>query len=111
MFSALAKFSEAILEYVANIEMAPDSTVKRDVFSSEVDSAYDIVFNLWLQSKEPKLRLAIVEAVGQMAHIMTREKLEEQLPKLLQGILALYKKHPETYHITQVELKFLNAIY
>ena len=44
----------------------------------------------------------IVEALGHMTHLMAREKLEEQLPRILAGILGLYKKHPEPYHITQV---------
>lgn len=51
-----------------------------------------------------KLRLAIVEAVGHMTHVMDRDKLGEQLPKILNGIMALYKRHPEAYHITQVSL-------
>lgn len=49
-----------------------------------------------------QLRLAIIEAVGHMTHLIGRDKLEEQLPRLLQGILGLYKRHPEPYHITQV---------
>ena len=44
----------------------------------------------------------IVEAVGHMTHIMEKEKLDEQLPKILQGILGLYRRHPDPYHITQV---------
>ena len=49
-----------------------------------------------------QLRLSIVEALGNMSHIMSKEKLEEQLPKLIPGVLALYKKHPDPYHVTQV---------
>ncbi|KAK6982200.1 maestro heat-like repeat-containing protein family member 1 [Biomphalaria glabrata] len=99
--SALSKFSEAILEYCANLDQAPDKTVSIDRFSNEIFSAYDILFNVWLQSKEAKLRLAIIEAVGHMTHIISKEKLQEQLPKILQGIFSLYKRHPEPYHITQ----------
>ncbi|XP_064639982.1 maestro heat-like repeat-containing protein family member 1 isoform X2 [Lineus longissimus] len=99
--AALSKSCEAILDYVANLEKAPDPTVTKDAFSTEIYSAYDMLFNVWLQSKESKLRLAIVEAVGIMTHIMTRDKLEEQLPRLIPGILGLYKKHNEAFHITQ----------
>ena len=55
LFSALCKFSEAILDYVANIEKAPDTSVRKEFFSSEIDAAYDIVFNVWLQSRESKV--------------------------------------------------------
>lgn len=37
-----------------------------------------------------------------MSHLMPSEKLEEQLPKLIPGILALYKKHAEAFYISKV---------
>lgn len=37
-----------------------------------------------------------------MSHLLPGEKLEEQLPKLLPGVLALYKKHAETFHVSKV---------
>ena len=49
-----------------------------------------------------QLRLAVVEAVGPMSYLMPSEKLEEQLPKLIPGILALYKKHTEAFYISKV---------
>lgn len=49
-----------------------------------------------------QLRLAVVEALGPMSHLLPSEKLEEQLPKLLPGVLALYKKHAETVHTSKV---------
>ena len=58
-----------------------------------------------------QLRLAIVDALGPMSHIMTTSKLDEQLPRLLQGILALYKKHPDSFHVTQVREWLLISYY
>lgn len=49
-----------------------------------------------------QLRLAVVEALGPMSHLLPSERLEEQLPKLLPGILALYKKHSETFYLSKV---------
>ncbi|XP_052229832.1 maestro heat-like repeat-containing protein family member 1 isoform X3 [Dreissena polymorpha] len=108
--SAISKFSEAIIDYIANIDKAPDTSVKKEMFSSEIFSAYDVIFNVWIQSKEVKLRLAIVEALGHMTHLMARDKLEEQLPRILAGILGLYKKHQEPFHITQGLCSVLDAI-
>ena len=51
-----------------------------------------------------QLRHAIVEALGQMVHVMTWQKLQDQLPKLLQVMTGLYRRHPEPYHVTQVRL-------
>lgn len=48
--------------------------------------------------------MAIVEAIGHMCHLMAKDKLEEQLQKILQTVLGLYKKHPEPIHVTQVNI-------
>lgn len=53
--TALAKFSEAIVEYVANLDTAPDKSVSKERFSGEIMSAFDLLFNNWLQSKEAKV--------------------------------------------------------
>ncbi|CAN0069578.1 unnamed protein product [Lampetra fluviatilis] len=106
---ALSHFSESILEYVANLDKAPDPTVRKEAFQNEIYSAYDVLFNVWLQSKEAKLRLMIVEALGHMAHLLTWEKLDEQLPRLLTGFMMLYKKHSEPFYITQGLCQVLDA--
>lgn len=43
--------------------------------------------------------------MGPMSHLLPGEKLEEQLPKLIPGILALYKKHTEAFYISKVSSK------
>uniref|UniRef100_A0A8C1M4M6 Maestro heat-like repeat-containing protein family member 1 n=1 Tax=Cyprinus carpio TaxID=7962 RepID=A0A8C1M4M6_CYPCA len=107
--SALCRFSESILEYLANLDKAPDPTVRKDTFSSEIYSAYDVLFNSWIQSRESKLRLTVAEALGSMSHLMAHDKLEEQLPKLLLTILGLYKKNSEHYIITKSLCQVLEA--
>ncbi|XP_021544524.1 maestro heat-like repeat-containing protein family member 1 isoform X3 [Neomonachus schauinslandi] len=105
----LQHFSESTLEYLANLDQAPDPTVRKDTFATDIFSAYDILFNHWLLSREAKLRLAVVEALGPMSHLLPSEKLEEQLPKLLPGVLALYKKHAETFHVSKSLGQILEA--
>ncbi|XP_053350115.1 maestro heat-like repeat-containing protein family member 1 isoform X1 [Clarias gariepinus] len=107
--SALSRFSESILEYLANLDKAPDPTVRKDTFSSELYTAYDILFNSWLQSRDAKLRLTVAEALGLMTHLMAHDKLEEQLPKLLPAILGLYKKNTEHYIISKSLCQVLEA--
>ncbi|XP_053913705.1 maestro heat-like repeat-containing protein family member 1 isoform X2 [Cuculus canorus] len=106
---ALQHFSESIQEYLANLDKAPDPTVRKDTFSNDIFSAYEVLFNSWLQHRETKLRLAVVEALGPMTHLMPAEKLEEQLPKLIPGILGLYKKHTETFYISKSLCQILEA--
>ncbi|XP_062043852.1 maestro heat-like repeat-containing protein family member 1 isoform X5 [Lepus europaeus] len=106
---ALQRFSESALEYLANLDQAPDPTVRKDTFAADLASAYDVLFHHWLQSREAKLRLAVVEALGPMSHLLPGEKLEEQLPKLLPGVLALYKKHAEAFHVSKSLGQILEA--
>lgn len=56
---ALCHFSDSILEYLANLDKAPDPTVRKDTFSSEIYAAFEILFNNWLQSRESKVRTPI----------------------------------------------------
>ena len=56
-----------------------------------------------------KLRLAVVEALGHMAQLISSDKLEEQAQKLIQGITGLYRKHSEHYLITEVTCLLINT--
>lgn len=106
---ALQHFSESTLEYLANLDQAPDPTVRKDTFAADIFGAYDILFHHWLQSRDAKLRLAVVAALGPMSHLLPSEKLEEQLPKLLPVVLGLYKKHAETFQISKSLGQILEA--
>lgn len=55
--TALQYFSESTLEYLANLDQAPDPTVRKDTFATDIFSAYDLLFNHWLQSREAKVPL------------------------------------------------------
>lgn len=100
--TTFAKFCDAIITYVANIDRAPDKSINVGKFSMQILSALEVMFTIWLQTKEAKLRAAIVECIGLMTHIIAKEKLEALLPSLIPGFLALYKKHPnERLMITQ----------
>ncbi|KAM5281324.1 maestro heat-like repeat-containing protein family member 1 isoform 2-T2 [Ctenodactylus gundi] len=110
MFCAvLQHFSESALEYLANLDQAPDPTVRRDTFAADIVSAYDVLFHQWLPSRDAKLRLAVVAALGPMSHLLPSEKLEEQLPKLLPAVLGLYKKHAETFQVSKSLGQILEA--
>ncbi|XP_067055526.1 maestro heat-like repeat-containing protein family member 1 [Acropora muricata] len=99
--NCIARFCESIIEYVANAENAPYPDITFERFHGEISACYDVLFSVWIRSGEAKVRLAVVDALGHMTLIMAKEKLEEQLPKLLPGITGLYKRHTEHYLITQ----------
>ena len=52
----------------------------------------------------------MIRAVGQISYIISADKLSEQLPKLLPGIIAQYKKQAEQLPITEVCVLTINII-
>ena len=56
------------------------------------------------------MRKTIIEAIGYFVNIIESEKLENDLAKILPGILNLYKKHPETYVVSQALCMIISAI-
>lgn len=126
--TTLCRFCEAITSYVANLDRAPNKSITVSKYSQQMYTAFEVLFNVWLNSKEAKvsagegrsmfavcvltsscqilfnqLRLAVVEALGNMTHILAVDKLEEILPRLVPGMLGLYKKFTgDILPITQV---------
>ena len=49
---------------MANIEKAPDPAVRKEAFAGEIDAAYDVVFNVWLHSRESKVGILNIANVN-----------------------------------------------
>ncbi|XP_062903383.1 maestro heat-like repeat-containing protein family member 1 [Mobula hypostoma] len=98
---ALGIFSESILAYLYDIEEAPDPTVKKNLFFLEFSTAYDILFSTWLSSDEDNVNTAVVETLGQITHLIPFDKLENELPRLIPTILALYRGASSDFCITE----------
>jgi len=63
------------MDYAANVETAPDPSVRKEVYSQEMDAAYDIVFTLWLQSKEVKVSCDVTQNALPMSLLYTKRKV------------------------------------
>eukprot|EP00043_Microstomoeca_roanoka_P008735 m.83875 g.83875 ORF g.83875 m.83875 type:complete len:1641 (-) comp14365_c0_seq1:221-5143(-) len=88
---AFSKFCDAILNYTANKERAGDQSITIDRFSEPIYSAFEVLHGVWFNSKEVRLRMAVIEALGLMAHILKREKLQQVLEKLIPSIIGQFK--------------------
>ena len=53
--AAIARFCEAILDFLADDQRAKDATIKEEDFEGEVFAAFEQLFNVWLLSKEKKV--------------------------------------------------------
>uniref|UniRef100_UPI00398F65BE maestro heat-like repeat-containing protein family member 1 n=1 Tax=Pristiophorus japonicus TaxID=55135 RepID=UPI00398F65BE len=99
--AALGAFSKNILLYMDDIEKRPQTTVTKESFANEMDIAYDLLFNKWLEKTESPLNIIKVEALGYCTTLMPKDSLEIELPRLIPGILLLDKFQSEHLVITR----------
>nr|CAD7601307.1 unnamed protein product [Timema genevievae] len=97
----LGKFSEAVADYLVNIDHAPDPTVKLGAFSTEMGIAYDVLASSWLQSRDPKVCETVLGALGPMFALLPADKVAEQVPRLVPALLALYRRNMDPHPVTQ----------
>ncbi|RYR03647.1 hypothetical protein Ahy_B06g082747 isoform C [Arachis hypogaea] len=77
---------------------------------SYLNSAFELLLRVWAASRDLKVRVASVEALGQMVGLITRTQLKAALPRLVPTILDLYKKDQEIAFLATCSLhNLLNA--
>lgn len=63
--------------------------------STEISVAYDILYNQWLQSRELKVCIEILQALSSMYALLPAEKIQDQLARLIPSILGLFRRSLE----------------
>ncbi|XP_022767246.1 protein SHOOT GRAVITROPISM 6-like isoform X15 [Durio zibethinus] len=77
---------------------------------SFLNSAFELLLRVWAASRDLKVRISSVEALGQMVGLITRTQLKAALPGLVPTILELYKKDRDISLIATYSLyNLLNA--
>jgi len=90
---AICRFSEAILDYVSNVEEMPDTSVTIGHFQSEGDAIYDILYTSWLHTtKENKVKMLILECIAACTPFLSRENILDKGTAMLTSLISLYKK-------------------
>uniref|UniRef100_UPI00358F9D33 maestro heat-like repeat-containing protein family member 1 isoform X2 n=1 Tax=Myxine glutinosa TaxID=7769 RepID=UPI00358F9D33 len=107
--SALSLFSQAIQEYLANPDQASQPGLQSQDFAEDLDATYIVLLNSWLSSRDMKVRVKVVEALGHVTHLMPRDWLEEHIPRVVSGVVGLLKKQPESFPTTQALCEVLRA--
>ncbi|XP_055840897.1 maestro heat-like repeat-containing protein family member 1 isoform X1 [Episyrphus balteatus] len=105
---AIGRFSEALLEQSSDDKTDSESEVESpDILcSTEISVAYDVLFNQWLQSREPKVCVEILQALSSMYPLLPNEKIQDQSQRLIPSILNLYRRSIERNSVTQ----FLSSV-
>ncbi|XP_077296156.1 maestro heat like repeat family protein c11.1 [Arctopsyche grandis] len=98
---ALGNFSMALMDYLSN-NTNEENVLAKDNLSTEFSIAFDVLFLHWVNSNEPKVVETILEAMGPMTNLLSNEKHEMLVAKLVQNIFPLYRKpNLDSYFVTQ----------
>ncbi|XP_028548075.1 protein SHOOT GRAVITROPISM 6 isoform X1 [Dendrobium catenatum] len=105
--NAFKCWCEAARQYIGDFPSHP--LLDSDVISF-LNSVFELLLRVWASSRDLKVRLSSVEALGQMVGLISRSQLKAALPKLVQTILDLYRKDLEMAFLASVSLhNLLNA--
>lgn len=74
---------------------------------SFLNSAFELFLRVWASSRDLKVRMSTVEALGQMVVLITRPQLKTALPRLIPTMLELYKKDQEIAYVATCSLHHL----
>ncbi|XP_022747825.1 protein SHOOT GRAVITROPISM 6-like isoform X4 [Durio zibethinus] len=99
--NAFKCWCEAVWQY--NVDFPSDSPIDGDVMSF-LNSVFELLLRVWAVSRDPKVRISSVEALGQMVGLITRTQLKAALPRLVPTILELYKKDQDNALIATYSL-------
>ncbi|KAL1209895.1 Protein SHOOT GRAVITROPISM 6 [Cardamine amara subsp. amara] len=105
--NAFKCWSQAVWLYMT--DLTSDSPLDSDVMSF-LNSVFELLLRVWAISRDHKVRVSTVEALGQMVGLITRTQLKSALPRLIPAILELYKKdHDDALLATCSLYNLLNA--
>ncbi|WRX23501.1 hypothetical protein QQP08_015988 [Theobroma cacao] len=105
--NAFKCWCQAVWQY--NVDFPSDSPLDGDVMSF-LNSAFELLLRVWAASRDLKVRISSVEALGQMVGLITRTQLKAALPRLVPTILELYKREQDIALIATYSLyNLLNA--
>ncbi|XP_042943594.1 protein SHOOT GRAVITROPISM 6 isoform X4 [Carya illinoinensis] len=92
---------QAVWQY--SVDFPLHSLLDGDVMSF-LHSAFELLLKVWAASRDLKVRLSSVEALGQMVGLITRAQLKAALPRLVPTILELYKKDQDVAFLATCSL-------
>ncbi|XP_053688196.1 maestro heat-like repeat-containing protein family member 1 [Sabethes cyaneus] len=103
---AIGRFCEAFCEYKEHQRLHPneETPMKTGVpyeICDEVGIAYELFQIQWLSSREPKVSYEVLNALSFMYPLLSVEKINEGLLKVIPSTLALYRRSVDRSVVTQ----------
>lgn len=84
-----------------NVENDNITSIK-DNFVTEFTIIFDVLYNHWLLSNQPKVSESVLEALGPITRLISERQFNETVNKFVLSLLSLYRKPTiNFYHISQ----------
>lgn len=90
--SAFGQFAVAVSEQIGDNVENDNITGIKENFVVEFSIIFDVLYNQWLHSHEPKITEAVLEALGPITRLISERKFDEVINKFILALLALYRK-------------------
>ncbi|XP_013181161.1 PREDICTED: maestro heat-like repeat-containing protein family member 1 isoform X1 [Papilio xuthus] len=99
---AFGHFAVAVAEQIGdNVENDNITSIKEN-FVTEFSIIFDVLYNQWLSSHEPKVSESILEALGPITRLISERQFNETVNKFVLSLLSLYRKPAlNFYYISQ----------
>ncbi|TQE07856.1 hypothetical protein C1H46_006505 [Malus baccata] len=105
--NAIKCWCQAVWQY--SLDIPSHSPLDGDIMSF-LNSVFELLLKVWAASRDLKVRMSSVDALGQMVGLITRAQLKAALPRLVPTILELYKRDQDITFLATCSLhNLLNA--
>lgn len=105
--NAFRCWCQAAWQYSSDV---PSHSILDGDVMSYLNSAFELLLKVWATSRDLKVRMSSVEALGQVVGLITRTQLKAALPRLVTTILELYRKDQDISFLATCSLhNLLNA--
>ncbi|PQQ19778.1 protein SHOOT GRAVITROPISM 6 [Prunus yedoensis var. nudiflora] len=102
--NAFKCWCQAVWQY--SLDIPSQSPLDGDIMSF-LNSVFELLLRVWAASRDLKVRISSVEALGQMVGLITRAQLKAALPRLVPTILELYKRDQDIAFLATCSLNNL----
>lgn len=112
---AIGRFCEAFCEYKEHQRLNPneETPMKTGItydISDEVGISYDLFQTQWLSSREPKVSYEVLNALSFMYPLLSAEKINDGLMKVIHNTLALYRRSVDRSVVTQYLASIIKTV-
>lgn len=97
-FTAFGHFAVAVSEQIGDNVENDNITSIKDNFVTEFSIIFDVLYNQWLPSYEPKVSESVLEALGPITRLISERQFNETVNKFVLSLLSLYRKPAINYY-------------